>query len=151
MILPFQEEGGERSKRNSTFYLEGCLLSSPFPTLREFHLQYIGRNNITSARKMAEQDFKLGMWASLVAQMVKNLPAMLETWIQLQGREDPLEKGKATLSSILAWRLPCTGEFLAGYSPWGCKESDTTEKLTLSLYVLSQAVSKKNSVFLGLP
>ena len=151
MVLPFQEEGGERSKRNSTFYLERCPLSFPFPTLRDFHLQYTGQNNITSARKMAEQDFKLGMWASLVAQMAKNLPAMPETWVQFLSWEDHLEKRKATHSSILAWRIPCTGEFLAGYSPWSRKELDTTEWLTLSLYVQSQTVSKKNSVFLGLP
>ena len=45
-------------------------------------------------------------WASLVAQLVKNLPAMQETWVQSPGWEDPLEKGKATHSSILAWRVP---------------------------------------------
>ena len=45
-------------------------------------------------------------WASLVAQLVKNLPAMQETWVLSLGREDPLEKGKATHSSILAWRIP---------------------------------------------
>ena len=46
--------------------------------------------------------------ASLVAQLVKNLPAMWETWVQSMGWEDPLEKGKAAHSSILAWRIPCT-------------------------------------------
>ena len=46
--------------------------------------------------------------ASLVAQLVKNPPAMRETWVQSLGREDPLEKGKATHSSILAWRIPWT-------------------------------------------
>ena len=45
-------------------------------------------------------------WASLVAQLVKNPPTMQETWIQSLGWEDPLEKGKATHSSILAWRIP---------------------------------------------
>ena len=45
-------------------------------------------------------------WASLVAQLVKNLPAMWETWVQSLGWKDPLEKGKATHSSILAWRIP---------------------------------------------
>ena len=45
-------------------------------------------------------------WASLVAQLVKNPPAMWETWVQSLGLEDPLEKGKATHSSILAWRIP---------------------------------------------
>ena len=48
--------------------------------------------------------------ASLVAQLVKNLPAMLETWVQSLGWEDPLEKGTATHSSILAWRIPRTKE-----------------------------------------
>ena len=46
--------------------------------------------------------------ASLVAQMVKNLPAMQETQIQSLGREDPLEKAMAIHSSILAWRIPWT-------------------------------------------
>ena len=44
--------------------------------------------------------------ASLVAQLVNNPPAMLETWVRALGWEDPLEKGKATHSSILAWRIP---------------------------------------------
>ena len=47
-------------------------------------------------------------WASLVAQVVKNLPATWETWVRSLGREDPLQKGKATHSSILAWRIPWT-------------------------------------------
>ena len=49
------------------------------------------------------------MWqASLVAQMVNNLPTVQETWVQSLGQEDPLEKGMATHSSILAWRIPWT-------------------------------------------
>ena len=47
-------------------------------------------------------------WASLMAQLVKNPPAVLETWVWSLGWEDPLEKGKATHSSILAWRIPWT-------------------------------------------
>ena len=47
-------------------------------------------------------------WASLVAQMVKNLPGTWETWVQSLHWEDPLEKGIATHSSILAWRIPWT-------------------------------------------
>ena len=47
-------------------------------------------------------------WASLVAQLVKNLPLMWETWIRSLGWEDPLEKEKATHSSILGWRIPRT-------------------------------------------
>ena len=45
-------------------------------------------------------------WASLVAQTVKDLPAMWETWVQSLGRADPLEEGMATHSSILSWRIP---------------------------------------------
>ena len=45
-------------------------------------------------------------WASLLAQLVKNPPAKWETWVRSLGWEDPLEKGKATHSSILAWRIP---------------------------------------------
>ena len=47
-------------------------------------------------------------WASLVAQLVKNRPAMQETWVRSLGWEETLEKGKATHSSILAWRTPWT-------------------------------------------
>ena len=47
-------------------------------------------------------------WASLVAQLVKNLPATWETWVWSLGWEDPLEKGTATHASILAWRIPWT-------------------------------------------
>ena len=54
----------------------------------------------------------------------KNLPAVQETWVQSLGEEDPLEKGMATHSSILAWEIPWTD------SPWGHKELDTTERLT---------------------
>ena len=64
--------------------------------------------------------------ASLTAQLVKNPHAMWETWVQSLGWEDPLEKGKATLSSTLAWRTPWTV-----YSLWRHKESDTTERLSL--------------------
>ena len=47
-------------------------------------------------------------WASLVPQLVKNLHAMQETWVRSLGWEDPLDKGKATHSSILAWKIPWT-------------------------------------------
>ena len=56
----------------------------------------------------------------------KESPAMRETWVRSLGWEDLLEKGQATHSSILAWRIPWTV-----YSPWGRKEWDTTERLTL--------------------
>ena len=64
--------------------------------------------------------------STLVAQMVKNLPAVRETQVQSLGRKDPLEKEMATHSSILAWKIPWTEEPV-GYSPWGRKESDMTE------------------------
>ena len=64
--------------------------------------------------------------ASLVAQPVKNLSAMEETWVQFLGQEDPLEKGLATHSSILACKSH-EQRSLAGCSLWGRKESGTTE------------------------
>ena len=66
------------------------------------------------------------------AQTVKNLPTRRETWVQGLCWKDPLEEGMATHSSILAWAMPRT-EDSGSYSPWGHKESDTTERLTLSL------------------
>ena len=50
----------------------------------------------------------LGTWASMIAQLVKNPPAMQETLVRFLGLEDPLEKGKVTHTSILAWRIPRT-------------------------------------------
>ena len=59
--------------------------------------------------------------------MVRNLPANAGDLVGSLGPEDPLEKEMATHSGLLAWRIPWTEESLAGYSPWGHKESDTTE------------------------
>ena len=59
--------------------------------------------------------------------MVKNLPAMQETWVRSLGWEDPLEKGMTTHSSILAWRIPTDRGTWWANSPWSHKESDTTE------------------------
>ena len=116
------------------------------------------------------------MWAPLVAQMVKHLPATWETRVQSLGWEDPLEKEMATHSSTLAWKIPWTeepgrsqsmgsqrvghdwatllltsiedgtwrkkrlptpvfwpGEFHGLYSSWGCKELDSTQRLSLHL------------------
>ena len=73
-------------------------------------------------------------WASLVAQTVKNLPALQETWVQSLGWEQSLEEGMATHSTILTWN-PQVQRSLEGYSPWGHKESDSTEQLsTAELY-----------------
>ena len=64
--------------------------------------------------------------------MVKIPPAMWETWVQPLGGDDPLEEGMATHSVF--WPGESHGQrSLAGYSPWGHRESDTTERLTLSL------------------
>ena len=60
----------------------------------------------------------------MVAQLVKNLPAVQETWVQSQGQEDPLEKEMATHSSILAWRILWTEE-PGGLQSMGSQESDT--------------------------
>ena len=62
-----------------------------------------------------------------MAQLVKNLPAMRETWVRSLDWEDPLEKGKAT--PPVFW----PGEFHGLYSPWGRKESDMTERLSLHI------------------
>ena len=74
----------------------------------------------------------LGSLASLIAQSVKNLPAVQETQLRSLGREDPLEKEMATHSSIPAWRIPWTGE---SGSPWGYKSGQnlTTKPPPLGL------------------
>ena len=64
-------------------------------------------------------------WASLVAQLVKNPPAMRETWVRSLGCKDPLEKGKATHSSNLAWRIPRGSQRV---------RHDSTQRLSLSLF-----------------
>ena len=72
-----------------------------------------------------------------VTHMVKNLPATQEIQVQFLGWEDPLGKGMATHSSTLDWRIHGPRR-LVSYSPWGHKESDTTERLTLSLFSLGR-------------
>ena len=66
---------------------------------------------------------------ALVVQMVKNVPTWVKTWVQPLGQGDPLERGMATHSSILVWRILWTEE-PGRHSPWGCKELDATEGLT---------------------
>ena len=74
--------------------------------------------------------------------MVKNLPAMWETWVQSLGCEDPLEEGIASHASILAWRIPWTEEPGGLYSSWDHKELDMTEQLSLTdsvaMYILNK-------------
>ena len=71
-----------------------------------------GTRNMANTREVTKErgltPHLLKTRASLAAQLVKNPPAMRETWVQFLGWEDPLEKGKATHSSILAWRIPWT-------------------------------------------
>ena len=86
--------------------------------------------------------------ASLVAQLVKNLPTVCKTWVRSLGQEDPLEEGMATHSSVLAWRLPWTEE-PGGYSPWGCKKWDTTERLTLSLFTSKDTNPRTQKQYCG--
>ena len=83
-------------------------------------------------------------WASLVAQLVKSLPTMWETWVQSLGWEDPLGKGKAT--TPVFW----SGEFNGLYSPWGLKELDMTERLSLSCFPDS-SVGKESTCNAGDP
>ena len=87
------------------------------------------------SRDNKEESFKLKhdlCLGSLMAQTVKNLPAMQETQVRSLGQEDPLEKGMATHSSILAWRIPWQRS-LESYNPWGSEDWDTTERLALLL------------------
>ena len=79
----------------------------------------------------------------LVAQTVKHLPAMQDTWVQSLGWEDPLEEEMATHPSTLAWKIPWRRS-VVGYSPWGRKELDTTERLHFHFFLSpSPAVSTK--------
>ena len=80
--------------------------------------------------------------ACLAAQLVKNPSAMQETWVRSLGWEDPLEKGTATHSSIptpVIW----SGEFHGLCSPWGHKESDMTEQLSLYFHKFKQKKKKR--------
>ena len=72
------------------------------------------------------------LWAPLVAQMVKNLPAVQETWVRLLGREDPLEEGRASHSRILAWRIPRADE-PGGSQSMGSQRSRTRLRGTHTL------------------
>ena len=99
-------------------------LRTPVFWLGEFHELYSpwgGKESDTTER--------LSLLLSLVAQLVKNLPAMQETCVQSLGRKDSLEKGIATHSSTLAWRIPRTPE-PGRLQYMGYKEPDTTEQLT---------------------
>ena len=83
--------------------------------------------------------------ASLVAQLVKNPPAMPETWVRSLGWEDPLEKGKATHSRVLAWRIPRT-EKSGGLQSLGLQRVGDT----FTLYFTSQFLEEKKNMPLNL-
>ena len=87
--------------------------------LESMGLQRVGHNLVTEPQQNSTYCYKVR--ASLVAQMVKNPPAMWETWIQSLGWEDPLEKERQPIP--VCW----PEEFRGLYSPWGRKEWDTTE------------------------
>ena len=80
--------------------------------------------------------------ASLVAQMVKNLPAMRETCVGSLGWEDPLEEGMATHSSTLAWRIPMDRGAWRATVHEGSKESDTTERLSTAYSIWVSLVAQ---------
>ena len=79
----------------------------------------------------------------MVAQTVEDLPAVQDTQVQSLGGEDPLEKEMATHFSTLAWKIPWTEE-PGSYSPWGRKESDTTEQLTHTREVSMRREKNRN-------
>ena len=99
-------EGGGRGGRGVG--LEGHMKAScPFPR----HLLHLAVSEL--------YPFIIN-WASLVAQMVKHLPATRETWVQSLGWKDPLKNKMATHSSTLAWKIPWWRS-LVGYGPWNCR------------------------------
>ena len=101
MILP-SSEAGEAAKQPTMHRTDLKTISSP-----NVHRAEAGQDCIRGRGKRRTIQ---PSWtrASLVAQPVEYLPAVQETWVRSLGWEDPLEKGTATHSSILAWRIPCT-------------------------------------------
>ena len=101
-----RERGGRKlilyKTLHHTAYMTECI------TMPSVHGYNCSANLI--CHHLPQDDIKYFPWAPLVAQMVKNLPAMKETRVRSLGQEDPLEKGMATHSSILAWRIPWTKE-----------------------------------------
>ena len=83
-------------------------------------------------------------WTSLVAQMIKNLPAMQDTWVWSLSREDPLEQDMATHSSILTWRIPWTEEPGRLLSMGAQRIGDDWMTNTISLSLQKQTISNSN-------
>ena len=107
------------------FAVQGTLESSPAPQFKSINssalslIVQLSHSYMTTGKKIAltlwtfvgkVMSLLFNMLSSLVAQRLKGLPAMQETWVQSLGWEDPLEKEMATHSSILAWRIPWTEE-----------------------------------------
>ena len=101
MIIFYINRGAER---------EASLLKSCKLRIQNFYILMVTKGKREGNRSIRNLRLTYTHWASLVAQMVKNLPAMQETRIRSLGWEDPLEKGMATHFSILAWRIPWTEE-----------------------------------------
>ena len=93
--------------RDATFV--SCLFSSNLFYLKYFKFILLFTSGCTFVAALGLLS-SCGAWASLAAQMGKDLPAMLETWVRSLGRNDPLEKRMATHSSTLAWKIPWTEE-----------------------------------------
>ena len=111
--LPFTSPGDLSQPRDQTLHWQ--MASIPLshqgsPYQMHFNTYIICISMILFAFKSSTQYFSSTSlcWASLVAQLVKNMPAMRETCVRFLSWDDPLEKGKATHSSILAWRIPWT-------------------------------------------
>ena len=107
-----------------------CFLSCVILFFSSF---FFGSSGLVSCRMLFVK-FLSCIWTSLVAQMVKRLPTMWETWVQSLGQEGLLEKKWQPTAGFLPGKSHGQRS-LVGYSPWGCKESDTTERLHFSLHL----------------
>ena len=126
MATKGEREGGEGQERGKGL-IEVWTITYKINKIQGYIVKY----------RECSQYFKIitmkGVCASLVAQTVKNLPAVQDTWVWSLGWEDSLEKGMAIHASILAWRIPWTEEPCRLQSI-GHKQLDRTEQLTLSLF-----------------
>ena len=113
--IKIENESYKQQKYNLQFWALGIhgTLHQKIPCLVRAHFLFLRR---------------LFSCCVLMAQSVKNLPSMQETWVRLLGREDPLEKEMATHSSILAWRIPWTKE-PGRLQSMGLQKLDTTQLL----------------------
>ena len=119
----------QRAKRGEGWNSRSKLVNPLFRWINEIGGQWHNLDIYILENKSSPFIKDLGeKWASLVAQSLKRLLAMRETWVRSLGREVSLEKEPATHSSIPSWRLPWTEE-PGGHSPQGRKESDMTERL----------------------